>query len=330
MSKSLLDDWGAGLSFYLVIISEACHSLFIDFAKWVSILKPKIFVMENVKGILSRKSASKEKVVEIITNTFNKHGYSVEIWILNAAEYGIPQFRERVFFVGNRLGKKIPPPPKTHSLNSLSAKKIRYSLNTDCELLPSITVEDAISDLAFLEAGNGSEIQAYQIAPKTPYQKWARGNLTKLYNHVAMRHTSSMVERFRLIRSGHSIMEMPAEYRAKKRNGNGEISEVPYHSNNRRLDANTPSFTIPAHFYSSFVHPHQNRNLTAREAARLQSFPDSYRFMGKRTIISRKLLEKYGRHEDNYLSQYNQIGNAVPPLLAKAIAEHLRPYLKKD
>jgi len=145
-----------------------------------------------------------------------------------------------------------------------------------------------------------------------------------------MKHTSSMIERFRLIRSGRSIKEIPPEYRAKKRNGNGELSKSHYNSNNRILDPSSPAYTIPAHFYSSFVNPYQDRNLTAREAARLQSFPDWYRFMGKRTVISHKLLERYGRHEDNYLSQYNQIGNAVPPLLAKAIAEHIYLFLKKN
>ena len=302
------------------------NSLFIDFARWVAILQPKIFVMENVKGILSRKNSSKQKVVDIITKTFKEAGYSVEIWVLNAAEYGVPQLRERVFFVGNRLGKEIHPPPKTHSLDSLLSAA-NYRLNLNDGLYPVVTVDDAISDLAFLEAGRGTEIQDYKIKPRSGYQKWAIGAQKKFYNHVAMKHTILMIERFKLIHDGHSIMEMPTEYRAKKRNGNGEISEIPYHSNNRRLDPASPSFTIPAHFYSSFVHPHQNRNLTAREAARLQSFPDSYRFMGKRTVISRKLLERYGRHEDNFLSQYNQIGNAVPPLLAKAIAEHISKYL---
>ena len=117
--------------------------------------------------------------------------------------------------------------------------------------------------------------------------------------------------------------ELPEEYAVKKRNGNGTLSDTPYHMNYRRLDPNKSSYTIPASFYSTFIHPYQNRNITAREAARLQSFPDSYRFMGKRTIISSKLLTLQAKTEDDYLSQYNQVGNAVPPLVSKAIADYL-------
>ncbi|MDO9300478.1 MAG: DNA cytosine methyltransferase, partial [Anaerolineales bacterium] len=302
------------------------NSLFQDFARWVSFLNPKVFVMENVKGILTRKNAHKEKVADIIIKTFEDLGYKVEIWKLNAAEYGVPQVRERVFFVGNNSDATIGPPKKTHTLNSRISN---YTINFDGDLSLAVTVNDALSDLSFLSASDGKEEQVYLYPAETDYQKWARGSQEILFNHVAMKHTARMIERFKLIRSGQSIMEIPPEYRAKKRNGNGILSEAHYNSNNRRLDPLSPAYTIPAHFYSSFVHPHQNRNITAREAARLQSFPDWYKFMGKRTVISKKLLERYGRHEDNYLSQYNQIGNAVPPLLAKAIAEHIYLFLKK-
>lgn len=304
------------------------NSLFMDFARWVSCLRPKIFLMENVKGILSRKNANKEKVADIILETFKKLDYQVEIWKLNAVDYGVPQMRERVFFVGNRLGKIFNPPPKTHSAIKLSHPGLLTDL--DAKLLAAITVNDAIFDLPDLLAGEGNEEQTYINAPVTEFQKWARGSQDILYNHVAMKHTERMVERFKLFRSGQSADEIPEKYRVKKRNGNGELSGTPYHSNNRRLNPKNPSYTIPAHFYSSFIHPYKNRNITAREAARLQSFPDCYRFMGKRTQVSHKLLERYGRHDENFLSQYNQIGNAVPPLLAKAIADHILPYLVED
>ena len=296
------------------------NSLFRNFALWVESLNPQIFVMENVKGILSRKNADGEKVIDIIQNAFENLGYKTERWELNAAKYGVPQLRERVFIVGNRLGnKKIEEPVETH---------FWASQNGECDnLLPAITVWDALSDLPELEAGDGEEEQSYDTEPQTDFQWWARAEEEILFNHVAMNHTARLVERFKQISSGQSGLDVPKEHGARKRGGDGVLSDVSYDSNNRRFYPQKPAYTIPASFYSSFIHPYQHRNITAREAARLQSFPDHYRFMGKRTVMSQKLLERNGYHDDIHLSQYNQIGNAVPPLLAKAIAEHIRPIL---
>lgn len=291
------------------------NSLFTNFVKWVSVLRPKVFVMENVKGILSRRNLSNEKVIDIIQNSFNDLGYSADIWILNSAEYGVPQYRERVFIVGNSLNKQIIKPTPIFDKEKLE------------EL---ISVGDAILDLPILNAGEGSNISNYTKDPASDYQKWARGNQNILFNHEAMKHTKRIVERFNQIQWGESPNNIPSEYHAKKRNGNGEKSKVLYNMNNRRLDPRKPSYTIPASFYSSFIHPYQNRNLTAREAARIQSFPDYYRFFGKRTMVSSKLLQKNNRLDENHLSQYNQIGNAVPPLLAKFIANQIKIFLDEN
>ena len=295
------------------------NSLFVDFSRWVDVLRPKFFVIENVKGITSRKNAYDEKVVDIIKATFNELGYSTEIWIMNAVFYGVPQYRERVFFVGNRLGIELGIPPYTHFNGDEGIS------HNDVPKL--ITVGQAILDLPIINASEGADQLNYTLQPSNDYQIWARGDQTILYNHEAMRHTQRIIDRFNQIKCGESLSDISIEYGTKKRNGNGASSDTVYDMNNRRLEPNKPSFTIPASFYSTFIHPVQNRNITAREAARLQSFPDFYRFMGKRTIISSKLLQRQNRHSENHLSQYNQIGNAVPPLLANAIAKHIRKFL---
>ena len=296
------------------------NTLFIDFARWVNFLRPKIFVMENVKGILSRKNADGVKVIDIIRSTFHEIGYELTVWKLNAANYGVPQIRERVFIVGNCINLNLEPPPITHKLpkqNSQGEQPIKKAIKS----------WDALSDLPKLKASAGKEEASYTLVPKTDYQLWARQNSNLVYNHVAMNHTQRVVERFRTIQWRQTGLDVTDKHKAKKRSGNGALSEAEYRSNHRRIHPKQPSFTIPAQFYSSFIHPFQHRNITAREAARLQSFPDWYRFMGKRTVISSSLLKKTGRHSENHLSQYNQIGNAVPPLLAKVIAEQLIKYL---
>lgn len=305
------------------------NSLFRDFARWVEYLAPQVFVMENVRGLLARRSASGERVIEIIVRTFSELGYDVEIWLLNAAEYGVPQTRERIFVVGNRLGiDRIGEPPKTHALPSAHSDSRQFELFSDERLRSSISLWEAISDLPYLEAGQGEEEQPYMCLPQNDYQSMLRGQQTILLNHVAMQHSKRLVERFKHVKWGESGADVPEEHKARTRNGNGKISNATYDQNNRRLFPYKPSHTIAASFYANFIHPFQHRNLTAREGARIQSFPDWYRFMGKKTVPSHKLLQREGRLEEKHLCQYSQIGNAVPPQLAIAIAEHIKAVIQ--
>ena len=299
------------------------NSLFQNFAQWVEVLKPKVFVMENVKGILTGKNENGEKVIEIIKSTFRSLGYTINVWELNAANYGVPQSRERIFIVGNCFGAEISRPEITHYLPS--QKKL---LNGKAKALSeAVTVIKAIGDLPKLEAGEGEEVAKFLTTPTTNFQKSMRGNTTVLYNHVTMVHTRRIIERYKQILGGAKLEEVPQELQVRKRNGNGILSKTEYNSNYRHLKPHTISYTIPASFYSNFIHPEQPRNITSREAARLQSFPDNYVFKGKRTQISSKLLKQLGKEDENYLSQYNQIGNAVPPLLAKAVADRIYIFL---
>ncbi|MEK6615349.1 MAG: DNA cytosine methyltransferase [Bacteroidota bacterium] len=301
------------------------NSLFRNYAQWVEVLEPKVFIMENVRGLLTGKNEKGEKVIEIIKSAFQAIGYTVKVWELNAANYGVPQNRERIFIVGNKVGVEISEPPVTHYLPS-EKKMLNGKAKT---LKQAINVQRAIGDLPKLKAGQGEEETAFKTKPRTDFQKASRGGIDTLYNHVTMVHTKRVVERYEQILSGLTLEEIPEEFQVRKRNGNGELSETEYNSNYRHLKPDMIAYTIPASFYSNFVHPKQPRNITSREAARLQSFPDSYVFKGKRTQISSKLLKQLGKEDENFLSQYNQIGNAVPPLLAKAVATRIFHFIEE-
>lgn len=291
-------------------LNDPRNELYSYFLDWVKILCPKIFIIENVIGITRfKKSKDKKLLIDEIRERCTQLGYELSIWTLNAKDYGVPQNRIRVFLVGHLGQVKIPPPPNTHG----NGKKL------------FINVGDAILDLPFIEACQGSEVMNYTYPPNNSYQIWARKNSKLVYNHEAMKHTKRIVKRYENIINGNDLSKLEDDLKVRKRNGNGILSDVKFSQNYRHLKLDSPSFTIPAHFYSSFIHPNVPRNITTREAARLQSFPDDYVFLGKRTMLSKNLLNKKG--EKSFLSQYNQVGNAVPPLLSKQIARHLKKYL---
>lgn len=278
------------------------NSLFMEFAKTVKITNPTFFVLENVTGLLSAKNANGEAVKDIIIKVFSELNYKVALNTLDASEYGVPQKRRRIFFIGIRNDLNINP------------ENLYPIANTNT----TVSVLDAIEDLPILDRKNrGSEESDYTNLPTTNFQKLMRENSLKLYNHVCMRHTERLVERFKQIMPGQSVADVTEQFSAVKRGNASQKSGKVFSQNNFRVYGNLPCPTIPASFQSNFIHPIQNRNFTAREGARLQSFPDVYFFMGKRTLMS---------WEKN-LSQYNQIGNAVPPLLAQAIAKSIIKYL---
>ena len=177
----------------------------------------------------------------------------------------------------------------------------------------------AIMDLPPLNSGEGEEEQNYSQQPINDYQKYLRRDSIAIYNHVSMRHTQRIIDRFKTIKQGQSLADVSEEHMQRQRGNAKLISGKVYSQNNMRPFGEKPSPTIAASFQGNFVHPYFDRNYTAREAARLQSFPDTYIFKGKRTTMS---------WEKN-LSQYQQIGNAVPPLLAKAIALNLLKYFNE-
>ena len=135
-----------------------------------------------------------------------------------------------------------------------------------------------------------------------------------------MQHTDKTVQKFEFILAQND-MPLPDDLKPRVRSHTDQISTATYGQNHRVIDVNKVSPTITASFYSSFIHPSQPRNLTVREAARIQTFPDNFVFMGKKTTLSKKLLAKKGIYEELHLDQFNQVGNAVPPLMAHHLAE---------
>ncbi len=270
------------------------NELYKIYFRIVNKLRPKFFVMENVQGILSY---SDGKIKRNILRYSRRVGYDIDYRVLLAADYGVPQRRKRVFFIGNRLEIEddLFPEP-THQDNSIS--------NHNGNLKPYITLQEALSDLPTLKSGRGKEIVEYNKHPKNSYQKKLRTGSKKVYNHVARFHNERDLKIFKKIRSGVKYTELPENLKPYR----DDIFKDKY----MVLDPNKPARTIVAHLKRDglgFIHPHQNRSITVRESARLQSFPDKYRFMGPRS------------------PQFTQVGNAVPPLLAKSIGRHIKKYL---
>jgi DNA (cytosine-5)-methyltransferase 1 len=278
--------------------------------------------MENVPNIENAQTQGGESVIGIIKRELKNLGYHVAHSVLEATDFGVPQIRKRLFVVASVRELWKPFPDATHNLGEGVGDLFHGSL----EHCP--TLWEAISDLPPLKAGEGSDPQDYGKPPENDYQRALRVRSEILWNHTAMRHSKRMIERFTSMTCGQSVSDVAEHLRPLQRNGNGKISEKVYDQNNRRMHPDRPCHTIPASFYANFVHPLQHRNFTPREGARLQSFPDWFVFKGKPTVVSHKLLAREGRTDEKHLCQYNQIGNAVPPLLAKAIAENLMAPVK--
>ena len=277
------------------------NKLFYEYVKFITWYNPKIFVMENVKGLLSMHKG--QVIKEIIKCCSNAgRGYNVEYKILKASDFGVPQTRERVLIIGARKDLDIRPAFPVPSCHQ------------------EISVDDAISDLPQINAGEGVEMSPYPTIPQNEYQTLMRKNSKLVHNHIAMKHTARLIERFKAIKPGQSLIDVWDTHGAVRRGNPNEKSNIKFSQNNQRLFGEKPAPTIAASFQSNFIHPHLNRNFAAREGARLQSFPDDFIFKGFRTKMS----------WEQGLSQYQQIGNAVPPLLAYAIASTVKTLIKKE
>ena len=283
--------------------------LIFEILKFVQILRPKMFIVENVKGLLSGKLSPERRAFKEFIARVSTAGYKTRHFVLQAADFGAPQWRERVVIFGSIDGNCLP-----------DVISPRFGTSRR----PWRSVEEALSDLPFIESGEGTEeLTPYRSKPNSNYQKWLRKGMSGVFNHVAMKHTPRLISRFKLIPQGGSLVDVPREHGQRVRNGDSIDVRARFKMNNQRLDPLKVSTAVTASFQSNFVHPQLHRNLTAREGARLQTFPDRFVFCGPRTLMSKTLLAREGRTDEIGLSQYNQIGNAVPPLMAMVIGEEV-------
>jgi DNA (cytosine-5)-methyltransferase 1 len=280
------------------------NTLFEQFANFVNYFRPRIFVLENVVGLSTHMGG---QTICQMHDCFAALGYDCDWRILNAAHYGIPQRRERLIFMGVERGGRILFPKPTHFSNGATIGHKDHSkmflpekdlFSPRLNLKKAVTVMDAIGDLPPIRSGECA--QEYSNPPETDYQKERRNGSSKLTLHCATSHTSKMLEIIK--HSGRNISCIPAR-----------LISSGFSSCYSRLDPYMPSVTITVNFVhpasNRCIHPICDRALTPREGARLQSFDDDFVFAGNRSQIVK------------------QIGNAVPPLLGRAIGETLAEIL---
>ena len=257
------------------------NTLYSAMVKTAAVLKPRAVVLENVPGMLTLYDG---KAKDRIFQDFEALGYNMNVKVLYAPEYGVPQIRKRAFFVG--------------LLNSEEKFEYPEPLLSEEEF---ITCEQAISDLPSLVGDTEMSldiIRDYVTEPNSEYQKMMRQNSDRAHNHYPTNHAQKTIDHIALVPDGGKYTDLPPEL----------VGNFKYHESLHRYNSKKPSLTIDTGHRTHF-HYKWNRIPTVRENARLQSFPDDFIFYG------------------NKQQQYKQVGNAVPPLLGKAIATKLKEYL---
>lgn len=259
-------------------MSNPKNWLFKEFLRLTHELRPDWIVFENVRGLVETANGL---FLSTLLSDFDELGYTTSSFILNSVDYGIPQRRSRFFVVGSSKGIKIDPPEPLVSKH--------------------VTVEEALTDLPYLENGANEDEKEYSKVAHSEYASFLRGSMKRCCNNVVTRNAAYVIERYKHIPQGGNWQDIPE----KLMKNYADVSRCHtgiYH----RLKENEPSVVIGNYRKNMLIHPWQNRGLSVREAARLQSFPDNFRFAGSIGF------------------QQQQVGNAVPPLLAKAVFDKIK------
>lgn len=255
--------------------------LFKEFIKATNLIKPDWAVIENVPGL---KNLEGGFFLEEICNDLHKIGYTPTFKILNAADFGVPQKRERIFIIASRDGVAFEFPDGTF--------KDKH-----------VTVAEALSDLPSLQNGTKEKTLPYKTKAESDFAKKMRGRLRLSSQNFVSTNADFVVERYKYVKQGGNWQDIP-----KSLMSNYKDHSRCHHGIYRRLKEDEPSFVIANYRKSMLIHPTENRGISVREAARLQSFPDNYKFCG-------------------FLgNQQQQVGDAVPPLLAKEVFKSILAY----
>ncbi|UXM84573.1 DNA cytosine methyltransferase [Methanococcus aeolicus] len=276
------------------LIDDPRGKLFQEYYRVLKEIEPKVFLFENVKGLLSMQ---KGELLKTIIKLFESLGYKVKYKVLNSADYGAPQIRERIIIVGTKLKKEFKYPKPTHYNPELGYNLTYFSLK------PYLTLSEAISDLPFIKSGE--ESFEYATEPQNEFQKMMRKNAPKkLMDHNAPKNNEKLIKLMEKLPDGGTPKDLPEELRPKSGFANTYC----------RLWWNRPSTTITRNLStpssSRCIHPKAPRPLTTREGARIQCFPDNYIFYGSRS------------------SKNLQIGNAVPTVLSIALKNAIKEHFK--
>lgn len=273
-------------------LDDQKNALYVEFVKKLEEYKPKYFVMENVPGLLRAKHG---KYAKVIQEDFRTHKYVSVIIMLNAADYGIPQNRSRTFFIGRRIyrGKEGVAYRELERISRL-IKKMRVEKR--------LSFREGVKGLPHLEPGAGENVMRMNKTNDSGSRARSIPNGSNLvYNHFARKHNSRDLEIYRELSEGENYLSL------SKRTDREELlpySDKSFHTKFRKIDGDRPCHTIISHLSkdaNSYIHPEDNRGITVREAARIQSFPDDFIFLGEG------------------FQQFIQVGNAVPPRLSETI-----------
>ena len=254
------------------IIDDPRNSLYRHYIETVEVIKPKYVVIENVPTI---RTMGDGKVANAITQDLEDLGYEVRVMTVNASDYGVPQNRKRAFFIAKKGSAPVVFPDPITPVTKLTTK-------------------DAIGDLPLVEDYFDNLPIPYSSKAKNDYQVRMRKGSKQLFNHWSVAHTEQTKSIIALVPDGGNYKDLP------KRLQNTRRVNIAW----TRMASYLPSFTIDAGHNHHF-HYKANRVPTVRECARIQSFPDTFVFLGNKT------------------SQYRQVGNAVPPLLAEVLAKRI-------